>query len=42
MLAAAVIGLILPSVEYGGSWGIPVALVGIFCGAVCLNLMDRR
>ena len=41
MLAAAVIGLILPSVEYGGSWGIPVALVGIFCGAVCLNLMDR-
>ena len=41
MLAAAVIGLILPSVEYGGVWGIPVAVVGIFCGALCLNLLDK-
>jgi ZIP family zinc transporter len=41
MLAAAVIGLILPSVEYGGSWGIPTAIAGIFCGALCLNGMDK-
>ena len=41
MLAAAVIGLILPSLEYGGAEGLPVTVIGIFCGAVCLNLMDR-
>ena len=41
MLAAAVIGLIIPSLEHGGSWGFPVAILGIFCGAFCLNLMDR-
>ena len=41
MLAAAVIGLILPSMEHGGKNGLPITLVGIFCGAVCLNLMDR-
>ncbi len=40
MLAAAVMGLILPAVEYGGSWGIPVTVLGVFCGAVCLNLLD--
>ena len=39
MLAAAVIGLVLPSVDIGGS--IPVTAVGIFLGAVCLNLMDK-
>ncbi|MBE5766116.1 MAG: ZIP family metal transporter [Clostridiales bacterium] len=45
MLAAAVIGLILPSVEYGmeqhAAFAIPVAVIGIFCGALCLNLMDK-
>lgn len=41
MLAAAVIGLILPSLEYGGKGGLPVTVIGIFCGALCLNLMDR-
>ena len=41
MLAAAVIGLILPSLEYGGAFGLPVTVVGIFCGALCLNLLDR-
>ncbi len=41
MLSAAVTGLILPSVEYGGKWGVPVAVAGIFCGALMLNLMDR-
>ncbi|MBR4099211.1 MAG: ZIP family metal transporter [Clostridium sp.] len=41
MLAAAVIGLILPSLEYGGKASLPVTAVGIFCGAFCLNLIDK-
>ncbi len=41
MLAAAVLGLILPSLEYGGKYGIIVTVAGIFVGAVCLNLIDR-
>ena len=41
MLAAAVIGLILPSLEYGGKYGIIVTVVGIIAGAVVLDLIDR-
>ena len=41
MLAASVLGLILPAVEYGGKYGVPVAIGGIFCGALFLNLIDR-
>ncbi len=41
MLAAAVLGLIIPSVEYGGKYGVIVTVAGIFAGAVCLNLIDR-
>ena len=41
MLSAAVIGLILPSLEYGGKWGILITVGGIFAGALCLNLIDR-
>ena len=41
MLAAAVLGLILPSLEYGGRWGILTTVCGIFAGALCLNLLDR-
>ena len=41
MLAAAVLGLILPSVEYGGKWGLLIAISGIFVGALCLNLVDK-
>ncbi len=41
MLAAAVLGLIIPSVEYGGKFGIIITVVGIFCGAFCLNLIDK-
>ncbi len=53
MLAAAVLGLIMPSVEYGVDLvGDPAALstkalallmtvAGIFVGALCLNLVDR-
>ena len=38
MLAAAVLGLVIPSVEYGNIW---VTVIGIFCGAVCLSLIDK-
>ncbi len=41
MLSAAVLGLILPSVEYGGKYGIVITVVGIFFGAVCINLVDK-
>ena len=41
MLAAAVLGLILPSLEYGGDWGIVITIGGIFAGALCLNLIDK-
>ncbi len=41
MLAAAVLGLIVPSIEYGGQFGLIITVAGIFVGAVCLNLMDK-
>ena len=41
MLAAAVLGLIIPSVEFGGKWGLLITVAGIFVGAVCLSLADR-
>ncbi|MBQ8323081.1 MAG: ZIP family metal transporter [Clostridia bacterium] len=45
MLAAAVLGLIIPSVEYGAQYGtaigLLIAVAGIFAGAICLNFMDK-
>ena len=41
MLSAAVLGLIVPSVEYGGKYGIVITVIGIFAGALCLNLVDK-
>ncbi len=41
MLAASVLGLIIPSVEYGGEYGIIITVSGIFVGALCLNLIDK-
>jgi ZIP family zinc transporter len=41
MLAAAVLGLIIPSLEYGGKYGLLITIVGIFAGAICLNLIDK-
>ncbi len=41
MLAAAVLGLIMPSLEYGGKFGLIITIVGIFVGAWVLNLMDK-
>ena len=41
MLAAAVLGLVLPSLEYGGKFGLLITIAGIFTGALCLNLIDK-
>ncbi|MBO4983798.1 MAG: ZIP family metal transporter [Clostridia bacterium] len=45
MLSASVLGLIMPSFEYGSKYGTPLALLmtvgGIFTGAVALNLIDK-
>ncbi|MBE6644544.1 MAG: ZIP family metal transporter [Ruminococcaceae bacterium] len=41
MLAAAVLGLIIPSVEYGGRFGLLITVAGIFAGAICLNFIDK-
>ena len=41
MLSAAVLGLILPSLDYGGKFGILITVAGIFAGALCLNLIDK-
>ncbi len=41
MLSASIFGLILPSLEYGGKFGLLITVVGIFIGAFCLNLIDK-
>ncbi|MBO5412350.1 MAG: ZIP family metal transporter [Clostridia bacterium] len=42
MLAAAIVGLLLPSIDFGkGKSAIFVTIVGLFCGALCLNLIDK-
>ncbi|MBQ8276002.1 MAG: ZIP family metal transporter [Clostridia bacterium] len=41
MLSAAVLGLIIPSLEYGGKFGLLITVAGIFAGALCLNLIDK-
>ncbi|MBQ8372368.1 MAG: ZIP family metal transporter [Clostridia bacterium] len=41
MLAAAIFGLIIPSLDNGGKFGLLITIAGIFVGAVCLNLADR-
>ena len=46
MLAAAVLGLIVPAVDYGiadkgTAYGIAVTVAGVFAGALCLNLIDK-
>ncbi len=41
MLAASILGLVLPSLEYGGQFSLLITVAGIFAGAFCLNLMDK-
>ncbi len=41
MMAAAVVGLILPAVHGMGKRGIPIVGIGLLCGALLLNLLDK-
>lgn len=41
MLAAAVLGLIIPAMEYGGEYGVWITIFGIMTGALFLNVLDR-
>ena len=41
MLSASIFGLIIPSIEYGGDWGLLICVIGIFVGALVLNLVDK-
>lgn len=41
MLCAAVVGLILPSLDYSPRFALPVTVVGVFCGAAFLSVLDR-
>ena len=41
MLAAAVLGLVLESLNYGGKYALLTTVLGIFAGALCLNLVDK-
>jgi ZIP family zinc transporter len=41
MLAAAVLGLVLPSLDFGGKYGIITTVLGIFAGAFCINILDK-
>ncbi len=41
MLSAAVLGLVIPSLEYGGRFGLIITVVGIFVGAISLNFIDK-
>ena len=41
MLCAAAVGLILPSLSYGGSFAVPITVAGVFTGAWFLNIIDK-
>lgn len=41
MLCAAILGLVMPSLEYGGRFALVITIIGVFTGAFCLNLIDR-
>ncbi len=41
MLAAAVVGLVLPSLNYGGKFSLLVTIAGVFVGALCVNMIDK-
>ncbi len=41
MLSAAILGLVVPSVEFSGDKAIYIPTVGMFCGALFLTLINR-
>ena len=41
MLSASILGLILPSLEYGTKYNVIISLLGIFSGATCIDLIEK-
>ena len=41
MLAAAMVGLILPSLEFDGKFAVLVSTCGIICGAICIDVIEK-
>ena len=41
MLAAAFVGLVLPSIERGGEFAMPICALGVFTGAFGIALLDK-
>ncbi len=41
MLTAAIAGLIMPSLEYGGKFSILITVLGIITGAIFINILDK-
>ena len=41
MLAAAVLGLIIPSLDFGGRFPLVVTVTGVFVGALFVNVIDK-
>ena len=41
MLAAAVLGLIIPALEQGGAWSVPLCFIGVFAGAFLISVLDK-
>ena len=41
MLSASFLGLILPSLECGGKFGVLITVSGIFVGAICIDLIEK-
>ncbi len=41
MLAAAIVGLILPALEQETSWTVIQVILGVFCGATIISIIDQ-
>lgn len=41
MMCAAVVGLVLPSLDAGGNFAALVTVIGVLCGALVLNIIDK-
>lgn len=41
MLAAAIVGLILPALEQKTSWTVIQVILGVFCGATIISMIDQ-
>ena len=41
MLSASILGLILTSLEYGTKYNVIISLLGIFSGAICIDLIEK-